>query len=323
MELVLQESAKYIIDNCTDIGLKTRVLIIYDSSTKKILKYFTSQLKDNCKEVSVWEIPVSDRHGEEPVEDLYKKMLSVNVILCMTRYSLAHTKARKLANERGIGFLSMPGYNADMMPLSAIKADYKSCVKTVERVSNLLSDASKIEINSKAGTKLYIDATGRKGNCCPGFINEKYLLGSPPDVEANVAPIEEKTEGIIVVDGSITHEKLGLLNLPMVLKIEKGKLSDISSEDENKKNILGNILINSGSDKALIVGELGIGLNPEAKLCGNMLVDEGTYGCIHFGFGSNWTIGGENKVDFHLDFVINSPTLIIDNNVIIKEGELT
>jgi len=322
MELVLKESAKYIIDNCTDIVLKTRVLIIYDSSTKKILKYFTSQLKDNCKEVSVWEIPVSDRHGEEPVEDLYKKMLSVNVILCMTRYSLAHTKARKLVNERGIGFLSMPGYNADMMSLSAIKADYKSCVKTVERVSNLLSDASKIEINSKAGTKLYIDATGRKGNCCPGFINEKYLLGSPPDVEANVAPIEEKTEGIIVVDGSITHEKLGLLNLPMVLKIEKGKISDIFSKDENKKNILGNILINSGSDKALIVGELGIGLNPEAKLCGNMLVDEGTYGCIHFGFGSNWTIGGENKVDFHLDFVINSPTLIIDNNVIIKEGEL-
>lgn len=322
MELVLKESAKYIISNCANISLDTKVLIIYDSSTEEILEYFISQLKDNCREVSAWLIPMSDRHGEEPTEDLCKKMLSVNIILCMTKYSLAHTNARKLANEKGIAFLSMPEYNTKMMKLNAIRADYNACLKDVERVSNMLTAASRIEISSLAGTKIYMDVTGRIGNCCPGFVNKKYLLGSPPDVEANIAPVEGTAEGVIVIDGSITHEQLGLLKVPVTLKVEKGKIVDIASEDEEQKIVLEEILDNTKNDKAYTIGELGIGLNPEAKLCGNMLVDEGAYGCVHFGFGSNWTIGGENKVDFHLDFVIVKPTLMIDGISIMKEGEL-
>ena len=33
---------------------------------------------------------------------------------------------------------------------------------------------------------------------------------------------------------------------------------------------------------------------------------------VHFGFGSNITVGGKNDVPFHLDFVIKKPDLFID-----------
>ena len=45
----------------------------------------------------------------------------------------------------------------------------------------------------------------------------------------------------------------------------------------------------------------GFGLNNKAKISGNMLEDEGVYGSIHFGFGSNITFGGKIKTSFHLD----------------------
>ena len=71
-----------------------------------------------------------------------------------------------------------------------------------------------------------------------------------------------------------------------------------------------------------MIGELGIGFNDEAALCGNMLIDEGALGCIHLGIGANWTIGGNNKIDFHLDFVMRDATVLFDNKIVIERGKL-
>ena len=76
------------------------------------------------------------------------------------------------------------------------------------------------------------------------------------------------------------------------------------------------------SKKSRIIGEFGIGLNPNAELCGMMLPDEGCLGTVHFGIGSNSTIGGKNEVSFHLDHVIKDPSIIIDGSKIMDEGKL-
>ena len=47
-----------------------------------------------------------------------------------------------------------------------------------------------------------------------------------------------------------------------------------------------------------------------------MLIDEGVLGTFHCGFGSNITIGGLNKINFHLDFVSYQDNLIIDGETI-------
>ena len=70
------------------------------------------------------------------------------------------------------------------------------------------------------------------------------------------------------------------------------------------------------SKKSKILAELGIGYNSKAKLSGNMLIDEGTYGTIHFGFGSNLALGGLNETNFHLDFVTYEDTIMIDDETI-------
>ena len=73
--------------------------------------------------------------------------------------------------------------------------------------------------------------------------------------------------------------------------------------------------------KTKVLAELGIGFNEKAKLCGNMLIDEGAANCIHFGFGSNSTVGGKNEVSFHLDFIVKNANLFVDDKLIIKKGK--
>ena len=53
-----------------------------------------------------------------------------------------------------------------------------------------------------------------------------------------------------------------------------------------------------------------------------MLIDEGSRGNIHLGLGSNSTIGGRNKVNFHLDHVIKKPSVFIDDYKIIDKGKI-
>ena len=53
-----------------------------------------------------------------------------------------------------------------------------------------------------------------------------------------------------------------------------------------------------------------------------MLPDEGALGTVHIGIGANSTIGGTNSVPFHLDHIIREPTLLLDDRVILNEGEI-
>jgi leucyl aminopeptidase (aminopeptidase T) len=125
-----------------------------------------------------------------------------------------------------------------------------------------------------------------------------------------------------VVDGSIPCREIGLLSSPVTLEVRDGRIHQITTETEALLHLLLAIFARVGSPNAYILGECGIGLNPAAELTGNMLTDEGAFGCVHFGFGSNATVGGINDVPFHLDFVLREPTLAVDGKILIEQGDV-
>lgn len=317
----MHHAAEYIIKNCIEDSRK-KLLIIYDVSTELFIDNFVKAAMNMGKIPELAEIESGKKHGEEPSETVLNKMLQAEAIMCLTKYSLAHTDARRQSEKKGIPFLSMPGYDESILSNKALMADYNRTVQSVNTYTELLSQGKSITIETESGTKLCLDITGRAGNCCPGITDSKHLLGSPPDIEANISPVEDFTHGKIVVDGSITDWRIGLLRKPVILYIEKGSIVKIESEDENLKGLVEKIFDDAGTENAYVVGEFGIGFNDCAKLCGNMLIDEGAKGCIHFGMGSNWTIGGINKVDFHLDFVVKGATVKIDGIKVIEKGVL-
>ena len=70
------------------------------------------------------------------------------------------------------------------------------------------------------------------------------------------------------------------------------------------------------------VAELGIGTNYKAKIRGNILEDEKVLGTCHIAFGNNKHFGGKVDVPFHVDFVIQNPTIYSDDVLILKDGKL-
>jgi len=313
------EAAKNIAIKCANLASDETTLIICEGRTRNIAELFKLQIQNhgNIAEIRIIEELV--RHGQEPPKEVADMMLKADVIYGVTWKSLAHTKARSEAAEAGARFLSLPEFSLELLKDPSLLVDFREFEKISNNLANLLSNGSTIRIISESGTNIKSDIFGRIGNSCPGCVSFPGDLGSPPDIEANISPIENSSNGSIVVDGSIPFSGMGLLSTPIELVVEHGFIKKINGKAEMVER-LEELFDRFEPKKSRILAEFGFGLNPKATLTGNMLTDEGTLGTVHFGFGSNITVGGLNDVSFHLDFVCRSYELQVDGIPVAQDG---
>jgi len=79
------------------------------------------------------------------------------------------------------------------------------------------------------------------------------------------------------------------------------------------------------SKNTFSLGELGIGLNPAARIVGNMLEDEKAFRTCHIALGSNYDNDAEALT--HLDGLIKEPTITVHyssgrERLVLEEGTL-
>ena len=315
------DGALKILEKCGNFSPFEHTVVVFDAQTKSVANCFSEAAQSLGGNVLLVETPPAKMHGEEPSSAAAQAILDADLVLGLRNKSMAHTNARLALTKNGGRYLSLPDYTLELLNDPSLQVDYTAQFKNVLAISDELTKGSKICVVTEAGTEIQMDAAGRFGNCCPGFVKNKGDLGSPPDIEANISPLENSANGVIVVDGSIPFTGFGLLNKPITLEIKDGKISKISGNqrDVDKLDVL---FASHGDSKSRILAECGVGLNPAAKLTGVMLTDEGSLGTIHFGFGSNSTVGGINEIAFHIDFVCRAATMSVDGNVIIQEGQI-
>lgn len=315
------EGADLILKQCGCLEPGESVVIVCDSSTRAEGELLESRAKKITPKVTLIETPSLKMHGQEPAIEVSRAMLEANLCVGITAKSMAHTRARQMASTKGARYLSLPEYSLKLFADPSIRADYKTRGLLARRVADAFTAGSAVEVSSVAGTRIKMKIDNRIGNCCPGYVKGPGELGSPPDIEANVSPIETSAEGIVVVDGAIPYPTLGLLSKPVVLEIKSGRIVKMDGEPRVIQE-LDRLFRSAQSDKAYILAECGVGLNDLATLTGVMLTDEGAAGTMHFGFGSNSTVGGLNEVPFHLDFVFRNPNLEVDGKSILKLGDI-
>jgi len=313
----------HLLSHCGNLKYNETLVIICDPSTRNIASLFADQGSQITSKVKLLETPLAKCHGQEPIAEVATEMFNADLIIGLTSMSMAHTQARVKASDNSARYLSLPDYSFDLLEDASVIVDFKSNAPIVKFVSDSFTSGNQVHITTKAGTDISLDISGRLGNYCPGFVNKDVKLASPPDIEANVPPVEGKSQGIVVIDGSITCPEIGLLTDPVILTIDKGFITNIQSTNGLYVRILEEKFSKIASDKAYILAECGVGLNEYAKLTGMMLTDEGAAGCVHFGFGSNSTIGGKNNINFHLDFVFTGASMNIDNIPILSNGRIT
>lgn len=310
----LKEGIDIILYKLGNLKIDEKLCIVTDNETREIGELFYSYSLSNNINSQHFIIKELKMHGEEPPKQVSEAMKSCDLIIGLTKLSMAHTRARHIASLNGTRYLSLPDYSKEILKHPAIRINFYKEGKKAEILSSQFSMGNKIKLITKQGTDLELDISQRNGNFAPGYVNEKILLGSPPDIEANVSPIENNSNGKVVIDGSILYPEIGLLENPITLELKRGKISSIYGDEVVCKKL--DKLFEIYGKNSRILAECGVGYNKKANLCGNMLMDEGTYGTIHLGFGSNIVLGGSNNVNFHLDFVFYSNNLILDNESI-------
>jgi leucyl aminopeptidase (aminopeptidase T) len=316
----VSKALSYVVRECGGVQAGERVLVICDAAGHDLAQAMAAVASVLGAHAEVAEIADLSRHGGEPPADVARRMLTTDLTISLCRFSLAHSRARSDSAARG-RFLSLPQYDWALLSDPAVMVDYQAQAATVRRFADAFTKGLEVGVKTRLGTDVLMSIQGRSGNYCPGFVRAPGDLGSPPDIEANIAPIETSAEGTVVVDGSITHHDLGLLATPVTLTLEAGLVVEIQSARHDYIRIVEEMFGPPGSRRR-VLAECGVGLNPLARLTGSMLTDEGAMGSVHFGFGANHTVGGLNDVDFHMDFVIRHASLCVDGVPMLADGAL-
>lgn len=318
----IEKVVNHLLIHCGFLKQGERLLIICDPSTQEISSLFQKQAQSIGVDAESITIPSLGMHGREPPFNVATAMLGADLIIGVTRHSMAHTKARIEAGKSGARYLSLPDYSLDLLKDPALTADFQAQHQLVQRFSNAFTKGSMVRVQTLSGTDISIDISGRIGNSCPGYVKLPGDLGSPPDIEANISPIESGSNGFVLVDGSIPCSEIGLLSDPVGLHVSDGRITKFEGPRQVVEQ-LKSLFLSAGSTKAYVLAECGVGLNHKAKLTGAMLTDEGAMGTMHFGFGSNATVGGLNDVPFHLDFVFCDASLFVDGVSLLNNGKIT
>ena len=172
-----------------------------------------------------------------------------------------------------------------------------------------LDGCSTVRIRGRAGTDLELRVEGR-----PWLTDatplERGDFANFPGGEIFVAPHRDGAEGILVADLTVPYTVEGLVDEPVVLRFEQGRVTSIQG---GRAAALLRKLVEEAGEGADVVAELGIGLNTAVKPRGHVMLDEKAAGTAHVAIGRNTgSYGGDNEASIHIDMIFSAPTLEVD-----------
>lgn len=307
------EISKNVLIDCLGLQAGESLVVVADDSRQHLAESLYEAGKRLGAESMLMVMQERSKSGEEPPASIATAMMNASVAICVTRYSLTHTAARKQAAAAGTRVATMPGITEDMFTHGAITAEYAKVKELTEHVTSLLTKASTVRIE-KEGYSLSFSIEEREGVPSTGLYLNPGESGNLPSGEAYIAPMEGTAQGQIVIDGSIAG--IGALDSPLLLNISEGRL--VAAEGDTGAELL--LMLGDGDGRML--GEFGIGTNDKARITGIVLEDEKVYGTIHVAFGSNNTFGGTVAAGVHIDAVVQKPDVYLDDVLIMSAGEL-
>jgi leucyl aminopeptidase (aminopeptidase T) len=290
-------------------------LILTDNPKKEMamqIYEYAKKINPNARIEAIKELGVN---GQEPEKYVSELMLEYDVQFYLTSKSLSHTNARRNATKKGHRIISAPGLTKDIIE-RCVDIDYEWLIKLHEKLRPIIVNSKKIHITTKNGTDIKTAVHDTRGQSDIILKNKPSAFGNLPTGEIDSGVIREKTNGAIVFDGSFPG--LGILKNPVKVKVAGGKGEIIIDNKEARKM---NEILSSKGEKAFLIGELGIGTNPKAKITGIILEDEKALGTVHFAFGNDLTYNGTNDIQLHLDGLVRNPTIKIDNKLIMQDGK--
>jgi len=264
--------------------------------------------------------PSTGRNAVEPPSQTAGQMLEADVILAITSFSLSHTDAREEACRRGARVASMPRFLPEMLyPGGPMAADYGQIAAATATLAALITAARQVRVTTPAGTAITFSVEGRDGRSDHGLYTQRGAWGNLPAGEAYCAPREGTAEGVIAVEPG-WHARL---TEPMTLSFRAGEVVGIDGGGAVGAEIAEIVDLARRAPETRprrMLGELGIGTNPQARRTDITVEAEKIKGTVHLAVGDNSHMGGVNVADYHQDFVLPHPDVWFDEVPVIAAG---
>lgn len=319
IRMEMDKGARKIIEICAGLKAGEHVLIITDDGRpRSVSEALANAATASNGKVTVIFTSAEEISGKGPNRIIAAAMKHADVIFAPTSRTLGHSSPLTEALKKGARALLLTECTEQTLISGAIEADFMALKPLVDFVEKKLNGADRVHVRASGGTDIWLNIHGRKAATCSGICHKPGDMIGIPDVEVYIAPIEEKTEGEIVIDASCSY--LGLVKDPITIKVEKGMSKSIIGGKEAEE--LRSILAATGDQASYVISEFAVGLNPKGMVRGNIIEDEGVYGTGHFALGNNIAFGGRNKAPIHFDMVYWQPTIELDGKHFIKEGRL-
>lgn len=204
--------------------------------------------------------------------------------------------------------------------MHTMNTDYEKMKLRGDMIKTILDSGKEIRIKTPAGTDLTVGIEGKKAVINNGCYQKPKTGGNIPAGEVYIAPKMKNVNGTIVIDGSSAYrDGTQLITEPIKLIVENGEIKNIEGKEEADK--LSETL-EWAHKKAKYpwgirrIGEIGIGINPNASIAGATIIDEKSLGTCHVGIGSNYWFGGTIYAIIHLDQILKNPKIYVDNELI-------
>jgi leucyl aminopeptidase (aminopeptidase T) len=256
--------------------------------------------------------------GAEPPAPAAAAMVKADVCLCITARSIYHTQATGRARAAGTrGCFNAP-VAIGAWTHGAMAADYAAIRKVAERLAERLRAGTWVRVTSPAGSEVTVSRGEREPRGWQtAIVREPGEISAFPGGEVSFPPLEGTANGVIVFERVVTD--LGAISEPIRITVRDGEAVAI---DGGRDAARLRALV-AGVPGARNVGELGIGLNPAARVSDDITETKKREGTAHFALGDNaGGYGGVVESAIHLDGMLFDVTVTIDGDVVVEDGRV-
>ena len=304
------------------------VLVVTDEHTKSEGEaFYTAAIEYGCT-AHLYLLPENTRPLLEIPSELIAliegKTIIINAFKGLGKETPFRVKwVKQILATKSIRIGHCPGITKSMMIEGPMNVDYTKMLDKANKMITSFNNAKQVHITASGGTDIILCIEDRGFSTDVQITDESYFANLPCG-EIWCGPVETMGDGIIVCDGSIGD--IGKVGKPLKIFLEKGKVVTFESDDQKLVEDIKKLI--NVDEEARIIGELGIGLNPGAKLSGNLLEDEKALHTAHIAFGNNEDMdGGQNRSKTHRDFLFYKPTMKVSykdgsSQTLIREGEI-
>jgi leucyl aminopeptidase (aminopeptidase T) len=207
---------------------------------------------------------------------------------------------------------------------NGVNVDYTKLHATGNAVRASLENGKQVHITTPAGTDLTVQIEGRPVHVSDGVISEEDIKRGPagynvwlPAGEVYVAPVVGTAKGKVVVE---KYSYSGKVIEGLTLTFEAGKVTSITAKSALKRLKDMYDAASKGKENFAFID---FGINPNVKIPrGSEMVAYMPAGMITVGIGGNTWAGGENDIEYGLQFHLTQATVTIDGKAVLENGML-